>query len=84
MKVFGIVCTMFGEWLYRLTDDRIANSCLAAILVLGKTLNIYKLLPFCVLKMCATMFSLRFIKHHISKFRLRRLILFAVAPGPRY
>ena len=39
MKVFGIVCTMFGEWLYRLTDDRIANSCLAAILVLGKTLK---------------------------------------------
>ena len=26
---------MFAEWLYRITDDRVANSCLAAILVLG-------------------------------------------------
>jgi len=34
-QVFGIFCTMFGEWLYRVTDDRIANSCLAGILVLG-------------------------------------------------
>jgi len=38
-QVFGIVCTMFGEWLYRLTDDRIANSCLAAILVLGTAMT---------------------------------------------
>ena len=35
MQVFGILCTMFGEYLYRVTDDRIANSCLAAILVVG-------------------------------------------------
>ena len=35
LKVFGIFCTMFAEWLYRITDDRVANSCLAAILVLG-------------------------------------------------
>ena len=34
-QVFGIFCTMFGEWLYRVTDDRIANSCLSGILVLG-------------------------------------------------
>ena len=26
---------MFAEWLYRVTDDRVANSCLAGILVLG-------------------------------------------------
>ena len=38
-KVFGIFCTMFGEWLYRVTDDRIANSCLAAILVLGTVMT---------------------------------------------
>merc|ERR1719209_2268123 len=34
-QVFGIFCTMFGEWLYRVTDDRIANLCLAGILVVG-------------------------------------------------
>merc|ERR550519_1091199 len=34
-QVFGIFCTMFAEWLYRVTDDRVANSCLAAILLLG-------------------------------------------------
>jgi len=34
-QVFGIFCTMFGEWLYRVTDDRVANLCLAGILVVG-------------------------------------------------
>merc|ERR1719418_506506 len=34
-QVFGIFCTMFGEWLYRVMDDRVANCCLAAILLLG-------------------------------------------------
>ena len=34
-QVFGIFSTMFGEWLYRVMDDRIANSCLAGILLLG-------------------------------------------------
>jgi len=38
-QVFGILCTMFGEYLYRVTDDRIANSCLAAILVVGTVLT---------------------------------------------
>ena len=38
-KVFGIFCTMFGEFLYRITDDRIANSCLAAILIIGTILT---------------------------------------------
>ena len=38
-KVFGIFCTMFGEYLYRITDDRIANSCLAAILIIGTILT---------------------------------------------
>ena len=33
--MFGIFCTMFGEWLYRVMDDRVANCCLAAILLLG-------------------------------------------------
>ena len=37
--MFGILCTMFGEYLYRVTDDRIANSCLAAILVVGTENN---------------------------------------------
>ena len=39
LKVFGIFCTMFAEWLYRITDDRVANSCLAAILVLGTVIT---------------------------------------------
>ena len=39
VQVFGILCTMFGEYLYRVTDDRIANSCLAAILVVGTDTN---------------------------------------------
>ena len=30
---------MFAEWLYRVTDDRVANSCLAAILVLGTVMT---------------------------------------------
>ena len=30
---------MFGEWLYRVTDDRVANSCLAAILLLGTAMT---------------------------------------------
>ena len=30
---------MFAEWLYRVTDDRVANSCLAAILVLGTAIT---------------------------------------------
>lgn len=34
-QVFGIFCTMFGEWLYRVIDDRVANCCLAAILLVG-------------------------------------------------
>jgi len=38
-QVFGIFCTMFGEFLYRITDDRIANSCLAAILIIGTILT---------------------------------------------
>lgn len=38
-QVFGIFCTMFGEWLYRVTDDRIANSCLAGILLVGTVLT---------------------------------------------
>ena len=38
-QVFGIICTMFGEWLYRVTDDRIANSCLAGILLLGTVMT---------------------------------------------
>ena len=38
-QVFGIVCTMFGEWLYRVTDDRVANSCLAAVLLIGTVLT---------------------------------------------
>lgn len=38
-QVFGILCTMFGEYLYRITDDRIANCCLAAILVIGTILT---------------------------------------------
>ena len=25
LQVFGIFCTMFGEWLYRVMDDRVAN-----------------------------------------------------------
>ena len=39
LKVFGIFCTMFAEWLYRVTDDRVANSCLAAILVIGTAIT---------------------------------------------
>ena len=39
LKVFGIFCTMFGEWLYRVTDDRVANSCLAGILVVGTAIT---------------------------------------------
>jgi len=38
-QVFGIFCTYFGEWLYRVTDDRVANCCLAAILLLGTGLT---------------------------------------------
>ena len=38
-KVFGIFCTMFGEWLYRVMDDRVANCCLAAILLVGTAIT---------------------------------------------
>ena len=37
--MFGIFCTMFGEWLYRVLDDRVANCCLAGILALGTALT---------------------------------------------
>ena len=39
IQVFGIFCTMFGEWLYRVMDDRVANCCLAAILLLGTAMT---------------------------------------------
>ena len=40
MKVFGLLCTTLGEWIYRQTEDyTITNSCLAAILVLGTILT---------------------------------------------
>lgn len=38
-QIFGIICTLFGEWLYRIADDRIGNSCLSAILLLGSVLT---------------------------------------------
>ena len=38
-QVFGIFCTMFGEWLYRVMDDRVANCCLASILLLGTAMT---------------------------------------------
>merc|ERR1719209_2388752 len=38
-QVFGIFCTMFGEWLYRVMDDRVANCCLAAILLVGTAIT---------------------------------------------
>ena len=39
-KVFGLLCTTLGEWIYRQTEDyNITNSCLAAILVLGTILT---------------------------------------------
>ena len=30
---------MFGEWLYRVMDDRVANCCLAAILLVGTAIT---------------------------------------------
>lgn len=38
-QVFGIFCTMFGEWLYREMDDRVANCLLAAILLIGTVMT---------------------------------------------
>jgi FLVCR family feline leukemia virus subgroup C receptor-related protein len=38
-QVFGIFCTMLGEWLFRLTDDRIANCILAGVLLLGSLMT---------------------------------------------
>ena len=36
MKVFGLLCTTLGEWIYRQTEDyTITNSCLAAPVVRG-------------------------------------------------
>jgi FLVCR family feline leukemia virus subgroup C receptor-related protein len=34
-QLFGILCTTFGEWMSRTTDDRIAHSCLAGMLLVG-------------------------------------------------
>ncbi|XP_023346145.1 uncharacterized MFS-type transporter C09D4.1 [Eurytemora carolleeae] len=34
-QAFGVVCTMFGEWMFRILDDRIANCCLAGLLLVG-------------------------------------------------
>lgn len=34
-QVFGIFCTMMGDWFYRVMDDRVANCCLAGILLVG-------------------------------------------------
>ena len=40
IKVFGLLCTTLGEWIYRQTEDyTITNSCLAGILVLGTILT---------------------------------------------
>jgi len=38
-QVFGIFCTMFGEWIYRVSDDKIANLSLAGILILGTVMT---------------------------------------------
>jgi len=38
-QVFGIFCTMLGEWLFRVTDDRIANCILAGVLLVGSLMT---------------------------------------------
>jgi len=38
-QIFGIAFTMFGEFLFRVTDDRIANSCLAGFLLIGSIMT---------------------------------------------
>jgi len=38
-QIFGIICTMFAEWMFRVTDDRVANSSLAGILLVGSVMT---------------------------------------------